>query len=234
VRAAIESDLRFDGVRAAFDRGRQRRGVAWVAELEIAIVRLLDVSLPALGLVDVAPDGSMRASVRALAEETAFEDPTPLSFAGDRIRFAPTTPVDHLGALAGTVDAVADDASLVVRLEPSRVSLEVRDRWLASLDRAGHPDVSTLAAQCVQPRGLARAQRASFLVTLPSRELAEDLRASASIQRLLVEPQPDGPFLLFDEGASRAVVVRALGRLGVTVELAPRVEAPPQKRGRIR
>lgn len=234
VRAAIESDLRFDGVRTAFERGRHRRGAAWVAELEVALDRLLDVSLPALGLVDVAPDGSMRASVRALVEEQDLDAPTPPSFVADRIRFAPTTPVELLAALAGTVDAVADDASLVVRLEPSRVPLDVRDRWLAALDRAGHPDVGALATQCVQPRGRAHAQRASLLVTLPTRELADELRASASIQRHLVDPQPDGPFLLFDEGASRAAIVRALGRLGVTVELAPRVEPSTRKRGKIR
>ena len=142
--------------------------------------------------------------------------------------------MELLAALAGTVDAVADDASLVVRLEPSRVPLDVRDRWLAALDRAGHPDVGALATQCVQPRGRAHAQRASLLVTLPTRELADELRASASIQRHLVDPQPDGPFLLFDEGASRAAIVRALGRLGVTVELAPRVEPSTRKRGKIR
>jgi hypothetical protein len=239
VRAAIESDLRFDGVRSAFERGRQRRGAAWVTELAVAIDRLLDVSLPALGLVDVAPDGSMRASMRALMgeggiDEGGAEPPTAPAFTADRIRFAPTTPIELLGALAGTVDAVADDAALVVRLEPTRVPLDVRDRWLAALDRAGHPDVPSLASQCVQPRGRARAQRASLLVTLPTRELADEVRAAPSIQRHLVDPQPDGPFLLFDEDASRAAIVRALGRLGVTVELAPRAEPAPRGRRRIR
>jgi hypothetical protein len=230
VRAAIESDLRFDGVRTAFERGRQRRGVAWVPELEIAIDRLLDVSLPALGLVDVAPDGSMRASVRALADEGDAAR-TPPRFTAERIRFEPTTPIDLLASLVGTVDAVADDAALVVRLEPSRVALDVRDRWLASLARAGHPDVDGLAAQCVQPRGRARAQRASLLVTLPTRELADELRTAPAIQRHLAEPQPDGPFLLFDEGASRTAILRALGRHGVTVELSP-ARPEPTIRGR--
>ena len=233
VRAAIESDLRYDGVRVAFERGRQRRGAAWVAELAIALDRLLDVSLPALGLVDVAPDGSMRASVRSQAHDS--EEPfAPPSFVGDRIRFAPGSPIELIGALAGTVDAVADEGALVVRLEPGRVSLDLRDRWLAALERAGHPEVLRLATECVQPRGMATAQRASLLVTVGSRELADELRATPALQRLLTDPQPDGPFLLFDEGASRAVIARALSRAGVEVQLPSRERPAPQGRRTIR
>jgi hypothetical protein len=233
VRTAIESDLRFDGVRAAFERARARRGVAWIPELGRALDRLIDVSLPALGLVDVAPDGSLRASL-STQRRAPPPAPTRPAFDGDRVRLEPSSSLDLLVALAGTVDAVADEAALVVRLEPGRVSLDARERWLAALARAGHPDPGALAERCVRPRGRALAQRASLVVTLPTPELASELRAAPTLQRHLVEPQPSGPVLVFAEAAPRAAIVRALERLGVQVEVASSTPStPPRKRARI-
>jgi hypothetical protein len=71
-------------------------------------------------------------------------------------------------------------------------------------------------------------------VTLPTPELASELRAAPTLQRHLVEPQPSGPVLVFAEAAPRAAIVRALERLGVQVEVASSTPpTPPRKRARI-
>ena len=234
VRAAIESDLRFDGVSAAFARGRLRRDHGWIAELRTAIDRLLDVSLPALGLVDVAGDGSLRASARALGTRTEHSA-APRGWtwtSSDRVRVGPSSSIDALATLAGTVDAVADDDTLALVIDPMRVPLDVRDRWLATLERLGHPDVPSVAERCVRPRASAIAQRASWVITLPDATLAAELRSVPELARWLVSPHPDAPVLVLDEAAPRAVVTRALARAGVSVEVVRGVAKPQTRRGR--
>ncbi len=235
VRAAIESDLRFDGVTAAFARGRLRRDHGWIAELRIAIDRLLEVSLPALGLVDVAPDGSLRASARALgpARLAAPGDAPPLVWSStDRARLGPDASIDLLTVLAGTVDAVADDDALALTIDPLRVPLDVRDRWLATLERTGHPDLASVAERCVRPRASAIAQRASWVITLPDATLATELRSAPEIARWLVAPHPDAPVLVLEESAPRAVITRALARAGVSLEIARPEAKATKRRGR--
>jgi hypothetical protein len=226
VRVAIESDLRFDGVRTAFARTRAPHGPAWVAELGVGLDRLLDVSLPALGLVDVASDGSLRATTRT-TPPAATAATTPLAAVSrttsltwldlDRARLSPDSSLELLSMLAGTADGVAEDDSLLLVVDPSRVTLDARDRWLAGLERAGHPDVGSLADRVVRPRGHAVALRASWVITLPSAELASELSALPELQRWLVSPHPEGPLLVFDESAPRAAVLKALSRAGLSV-----------------
>ncbi|MBN8615721.1 MAG: hypothetical protein J0L92_34315, partial [Deltaproteobacteria bacterium] len=227
-------DLRFDGVSAAFARGRLRRDHGWIAELRTATDRLLDVSLPALGLVDVAGDGSLRASARALGTRTEHSAaPQRWSWtSSDRVRLGPSSSIDALTTLAGTVDAVADDDTLALVIDPMRVPLDVRDRWLATLERLGHPDVPSVAERCVRPRASAIAQRASWVISLPDATLAAELRSVPELARWLVSPHPDAPILVLDEAAPRAVVTRALARAGVSVEIVRGVAKPQTRRGR--
>lgn len=238
VRAAIESDLRFEGVRTAFMRGRLRRDHGWVAELGIALDRMLDVSLPALGLIDVAADSSLRASASFGHDDSAHDEgegetPSEIVWSeDDRARVVASTSLDLLPALLGTVDAVAELDALLVLLDPTKVDLEARERWLAALARARHPNVTALEARCVQPRGQAVALRSSFVVVLPTPELAQELRAMPELHRWLAEPQPDGAVLVFGEHAPRTTLTRALARAGLAVELprATRADATVRRR----
>ncbi len=257
VRAAISSDLRFDGVRTAFERARARRTEGWVGTLDEGIERILDVSLPALGLVDVGQEGSLRLAswaARALASAGELHDgdaapdeqPGVVEKHGvlgwessDRLRLGPSQRLAVLAPLAGCADAVADGESLVLVLDPDRVPLEGRDRILATLTRLGCPDVEGFAARCPRPRGAGKAQRASLVVTLEDLELARELREAPSLTRWLLSPHPDGPLLAFVEAAPRGIVVRALERLGVRVEelradAAPGRRAKPKGRAGIR
>jgi len=242
VQGAIESDLRFDGVRTAFERGRTRRGADWVDELSVAIDRLLDVSLPALGLVDVAPDGSLRlASWARDREEHAASAPQATARAeratrweeGDRVRVGPSTLVADVVPLALVADVVAEEGGLVLALDPSRATLERRDTVLAALGRLGHPDLEAFAARCPRPRGEGIAVRSSFAISVEPPELAAELRADAELRRWLVSPHPEGPFLVLAEQAPRGPLLRALARLGLSVEL-PRGVTPSRDKRRSR
>jgi hypothetical protein len=131
------------------------------------------------------------------------------------------------------VEAVADHADLVLVLDPTDVTLDGRDAALAALARLGCPDVEAFAARCPAPRGAARAQRASMVVSVDDPALAAELRAAPALARWLVSPHPEGALLVLTEDAPRAVVLRALERLGVDVQLPGSAE-PQRKKSRRR
>jgi hypothetical protein len=260
VRAAVASDLRFDGVRSAFERGRARHAAAWVPTLEEGVDRMLLTSLPALGLVDVGKEGSLRLSTlgaelaasalaapgeeapgeEAPGEETQRTSPQAVPrgesattwHTEDRARLASSQRLLHLAPLAGCADAVADGDGLALTLDPDRVPLDGRERVLAAIERLGCPDVAAFAARCPRPRGSARAHRSALVVALDDAALAAELRGAATLARWLVAPHPEGPVLVFSEDAPRTALVRALERLGVSVELTGASRGKPAAKPR--
>lgn len=218
--AAVQSDLRYEGIARAHDahRAKEKKGVS----VEEGLARILDVSLRALGLVDAGRDTSMRlARWVDSADETESALPDWQWESSLRVRVSSRADLAALTSLAGYVDAVADGASMVVQLDAIRVPLGAQREVIETWSRLGCPNVPEVEAAFPRPRGRGLAFQTGLVVQLEP-ALAEEIRTLASLSKwLLPVEQPPG-VLLFARDAPLKSVLRVLQREGVDV-------APPRR-----
>lgn len=233
VRRAVASDLRFDGVKSSFDRDRARRNLGWVGTLDEGVERILDVSLPALGAVDVGHDGSIRlAAWTTRTFERATTTSTPTWHEDDRVRLdgaQPLAPLVVLASLAPCVDAVADGSTLVCTLLPEAVPIDARTRFLDIVATLGCPNREALASRVPAPRAEGSLLAASFALTLPSAALARELETDAELAAWVLPVPADAPLVLFREDVPRARLAQRLERVGIVVR-SPTLPPPPGRR----
>jgi hypothetical protein len=218
--AAVKSDLRYEGIARAHDahRAREKTGLT----LEEGLVRILDVSLRALGLVDAGRDTSMRLARWVDTQDTldvaapawAWESPF-------RFRVAPHAELAALLPLAGYADAVADGATMVVQIDPMRVSLAAQKELVEALERLGCPDLVALRDAFPKPRGKGTAFQTGLVVELDP-ALADELRGLAALSKWLVPSEARSGVLMFTRDAPVKTVLRILQREGVDI-------APPRR-----
>lgn len=224
---AVQSDLRAEGIELGL------RELARVApsdvspSLERATLAIVTVSLPALGLVDVGADGSVRLAARALAtpppRPRERAEPSQPRWEGSRARFDASTAVQHALSLAQVAHA-ALDPELVLVLDASRASPLAVDRETlgGALRAAGCPaEVASGVLEALPP------PRAAAVATVPVRfvpiadlALREELRADPAIAAHLVAEGPEEGLLLHAHG-SFPRLVRLFARHGVDLRKPP-------------
>jgi hypothetical protein len=202
VRAAL-SDRRAEGIEAGM---RAQSGPA----LEDVIRRIVLASLPALGVVDVARDGTVRLALGAAAL-LAPGDVSASETAGDvltwidrRVVFAPHAPVTIALGLAKIARAAIDEG-LVLALDPTRARPLSVDRALLAreLGRAKCPEPVAEALLAALPSAVAvlHASTPARWVPIDDAALRARLLDDPKIAREVVEGGPAGGLLIHAHGS---------------------------------
>ncbi len=219
--AAVQSDLRYEGIVRAHEAHRAREKT--VVTLEEGLERILDVSLRALGLVDAGRDTSMRLARWVDVADAPEREAAPQGWQWEsplRVRVSSNTELLPLLQLAGFVDAVADGASMVLQVDAMRVSLNVQRDLLDALSKLGCPDLDAVEAAFPSPRGKGFAFQTGLVIQLEA-GLADEVRALPALAKWLVPAEQPSGVLMFTRDAPVKSVLRVLQREGL--DIAPPV-----------
>lgn len=248
VRKASVRDLRVLGAEGILARTAEREGPAFETDPAAVVDEILDVTLPALGLLDVGEgdDGPVlrpnRFFRRALDGggdgEAAAESPAPGPggwLDDHRLEVGDDAPLRALVALAPGVGPVVLDGRLVLRVDRETLAAGL-DAGLepdAILERLGAvgggppPDaVGALLRALHEGRVPCRWRPAAAFLDVPDAGTRERLREAHGA--LFLEDSPDGG-LLVRPGVTPARVRKALDRVGARFE-----GPPPSTRKRAR
>ncbi len=216
VRAA-RADHRAEGIEAAL---RAPAGAA----LDLVLRTVLTVSLPALGVVDVAHDGTLRLAARASSlfgdaapSQTSASDADLVRWVDRRARFSGAANVGVALALSPVARAAIDDG-LVLTLDPERpppLSVDP-DRLARSLERALCPEpvVRAMLAALPAPVAAAVASAPAHWVPIDDPSLLSRLLEDPKIAREVVPGGPAGGVLLHAHG-SFPRLVRLFAKHGI-------------------
>jgi hypothetical protein len=204
---AARSDLRADGLEATLAQIARATPGEVEPSLAAALTAILSRSFPALGLVDVAPDGSLRLSARAgrlLETATPNASPTPPRWDGGRARFG----ADASAWLAMSLAPIARpalDEDLVIVLDASRaapLSLD-RDAMASALARCACPRALVESTLSALPAAVATLHATDVVrwIPIPDASLRERLLADPKIAREVVENGPEGGLLIHAHGS---------------------------------
>ncbi len=217
--AAAKADLRAEGIELGLAEAA-RSGPADVSpSIERALETILAVSLPTLGLVDVAEDGALRAAARASRSEPppAEGDELLPTWEGSRARLHDDTRVLHALALAPVARAAIDDG-LVMVLDPARAApLAVdKDALARALERAGAPADVAREALAALPDARATLQASELVrwIAIEDPALRERLLADPAIARIVLPDSPPSGLLVHGHGTFPRLV-RLFSRHGV-------------------
>jgi hypothetical protein len=200
---AAKSDLRAEGIELGLRELGRLAPTDVSPSLDRALDRIASVSLPALGLVDRAPDGSLRLAARAMRSSAPVGDEVLPSWDGGRARFGDGCAVRHVLALAPIARPAVDDG-LVLVLDPMRAApLRVdRDVLASSLDAAGCPRSIADAALAALPSARATLAASEPVRWIPIGE--PDLRAQLlddpAIARIVLPESPAEGLLVHAHG----------------------------------
>ena len=221
VLAAAQNDLRAEGI------GQGLRELARLAPADVspsldrALEAILKVSLPALGVVDVSHDGSLRLASRSISTPvpapTSPRPPSPPRWNEHRATFDGDTLVVHALALAPVARA-AIDPELVLVLDPSRAQPLAVDREVlaaALRDASCPPSIieSTLDA-LPAARAVVFATDVVRWVPIDDPVLRERLLGDPTIARDVVPNGPENGLLVHAHGTFPRLV-RLFARHGI-------------------
>lgn len=209
----------------AIETGMRPRGVL----LDDVLGRIVLVSLPALGLVDVARDGRLRLASRARAlgsgdtsgrEGGAVDTVT---WSDRRVRFSPGASVSVALGLAKVARAAVDEG-LVLSLDPARPRpLSVEPAALGrALARARCPDdvQASVLASLPSPIAVLHASAPARWIAIADPALRARLLEDPKIVREVIDGGPPGGLLLHAHG-SFPRIVRLFARHGIDLRDRP-------------
>jgi hypothetical protein len=219
--AAALADLRAEGIALGLRELARTLPADVSPSLERALGAIASVSLPALGLVDVSHDGSLRLASRGartpVPETRERAAATPPRWEGTRAYFDTDVAVVHALSLAGVVRA-AIDPELVLLLDAARAAPLAIDReaLASALAAAACPSAIALSAiEALPPaRAVVTASDVVRWVPISDPELRERLLADPVIARDVVPDGPENGLLVHAHGTFPRLV-RLFARHGV-------------------
>ncbi|MFO0682858.1 MAG: hypothetical protein U0234_12435 [Sandaracinus sp.] len=217
--AIAKADLRAEGIELGLAEAARAAPADVSPSLERALEVVFGVSLPTLGLVDVAEDGALRLASRALRSQPPEDESDEVlpSWDGARARLHPDTRVVHALALAPVARAAVDEGVVLV-LDPARAApLAVeKDALARALERAGAPEDVRREALAALPDARATLVASELVrwIAIDDAALRERLLADPAIARITLPESPPSGLLVHGHG-SFPRLLRLFARHGV-------------------